>query len=62
VEEYDSGHDICERGKKADEVLMIMGLQGFTRINHKLRVGKTPNINVEARQLADQAFAGERSR
>ena len=62
VEEYDSGQDICERGKKAGEVLMIMGLQGFTRINHKLRVGKTTNINVEARQLADQAFAGERSR
>jgi hypothetical protein len=62
VEEYDSGQDICERGKTAGEVLMIKGLQGFARIDHKLRVGKIPNINVEARQSADQAFASEGSR
>jgi hypothetical protein len=62
IEEHDSGEDVCERGKKAGEALMIRGLQGFMRINHRLRVGKTPDINAEARQMADQGFASEKAR
>jgi hypothetical protein len=55
LDEFDPAQDVCDP-KKTGEVFMIKGLQGFTRINQKLRVGKTPNINVEARQLTDQGF------
>jgi hypothetical protein len=63
LDEYDAGRDICEqKTKKTIEALTIKGLQGFTHIDHKLQVGKTPNINVEARQLADHGFVSGRSR
>jgi hypothetical protein len=59
---FDNDRLVCDGRKKTGQVLVIKGLQGFTRIDHSLRVGKTPSINVEAQQFADHGFASGRPR
>jgi len=42
-------------GKKIGEELIVQGLKGFEDIDFKVDA-KTPNANVKARKLADDAY------
>jgi len=42
-------------GKKIGEELIVQGLKGFEDIDFKVDA-KTPNANVKARELADDAY------
>jgi hypothetical protein len=56
VYEY-AGDDQCaDGGKITGESLIIKGLKGYEHIDATVKQG-TPNANLKARQLADQAYA-----
>jgi hypothetical protein len=56
VYEY-AGDDQCaDGGKITGEYLIIKGLKGYEHIDEIVKKG-TPNPNLKARQLADQAYA-----
>ncbi len=56
VYEY-AGDDLCAtNGRVTGEFLVVKGLDGFAHIDKKIDVKKTPNANLQARQLADKKY------
>ncbi len=52
----DQPEDMWSPANKTGEALVIKGLKGFEQIDLEVPVS-TPNANLKARELADQAFA-----
>ena len=57
MRKYDyAGDDLCATGGKITaEFLIVKGLKGFEHIDEKIDA-KTPNVNLKARQIADQKY------
>ncbi len=59
ADEYRLGSDGLIRYpvRKTGEILVVKGLPGYERIDHKVNARTTRNENVEARKLADEGYS-----